>query len=149
MVSNRSFVISGGEVVSLPVAKGGALPSENEDIKIEVAGFLMDGAKKELTYTFGFSLKSEASITSVRIEDVSDTTSELMVNDVKPKSGKYWKGYSVPKTIADKNLRWILVDADSVRIYRFTITTSTGTKHVMYQASLYPGASKQLLRRIL
>ena len=43
--ATRNFTVSGGKIVSLPFAAGGALPAETRDVKIEVAGFVVDAKK--------------------------------------------------------------------------------------------------------
>jgi hypothetical protein len=107
----RSYTISGGRVVQLPVAPGGALPTENADVKIEVAGFMVSSDEASLTYTFGFTSKTKAVPRKVVVEDVTGPYPVLMVSDPKPvlDTKGYWKGSSSPKKAGDQTLDWLLI----------------------------------------
>ena len=159
LIKQESFTISGGKIVSLVVERGwpsplsgsSMFPSENEEIRIEEVGaYLIDPKRKELTYSFRIQVKNGASLTSVKIEDVSDEQAQLLVDDTQPKLTKAeWVGYATPKKLADRNLRWVLSDQDSIRIYRFIVTMNTEKKTVMYQAVTHSRNFKTFLRRVL
>jgi hypothetical protein len=162
LVKQESFTISNGETVNLLVERGwptqssGALgtsmfPSENEGFRIvEIGTYHIDSEKNELTYSFRIQAKNSSSLTSIKIEDVSDEQAQLLVEDSAPKLTKSeWTGYATPKKITDRNLHWIMSDQDSVRIYRFTIITDTKKKTVMYQAIVLSREYKSFLRRVL
>jgi hypothetical protein len=149
-IQNETFTISGGESVSLPITSGGAAPTENDFVKMAVAGFLVNGSKGELSYTFGFFVKGSDALSSVAVEDVSDREAELLVDDHSPQlRNHYWTGNAAPRTLSDSNLHWILSDNTSIRIYRVTISTASGHTYKLYQASVYRGEAKPVLRRAL
>jgi hypothetical protein len=147
----RTFRIAGGKTIELPIARGGALPTENADVKIEVTGFMLEGANHALTYAFGFSEKKSERPESVKIEDVTGTESEVLVLDSAPVLGKeaYWKGTSTPRKKGDPSLAWLTEPGDTMKVFRFTIVTADGRELVMYQASVWGSASKPLVRKIL
>lgn len=149
--SLRSFAISGGRVVQLPVTARGALPSETKDVKIEVTGFMLDGQKAELTYGFGFTAKTKLALSKVVVEDVTAYQPVLMVSDDSPTldSKGYWKGESSPRKAGDASLAWVFVGGDTTKIFQFTITTDDGRVLVIHQASIWPGQSKAYIRKAL
>jgi hypothetical protein len=102
----RTFQIAGGESVNLPFSHGGALSVENDDVKIEVTGFMLNGEKKELIYTFGFTEKKAEALRSVEVADVTGSTVEILVVDSAPilSPKDYWKGDAKPHTKGDPSL---------------------------------------------
>jgi hypothetical protein len=152
MSSNmRTFTIAGGQTIELPVARGGALPTENADVKIEVTGFMLDGQAKEITYAFGFTEKKRETPRSIKVEDVTGSSAELLVEDKSPRldAKGYWKGSATPRKKGDPGLSWLNEAGDTTKVFRFTIATADGRELVMHQASVWGGASKPMIRQML
>jgi hypothetical protein len=149
--SIRNYTISGGKVVQLPVAPGGALPSENADVKIEVTGFMLDAAKSELIYGFGFNEKKNQIPKKVVVDDVTGPYPVTLVTDDTPELGAngYWKGSSSPKKAGDQNLDWVLVGGNTEKVFQFTITTADNRVMTIYQASIWPAQAKPIIRKTL
>ena len=150
-VQFRTFKIAGGVAVDLPMSNVGAMPVENDDIKIRLTGFVLDEDKREITYTFGFIEKKAAAPRSVRVEDVTGETAEILVIDTAPEitpSG-YWQGNTMPRRNGDSSLGWLLDNADTYKVFRFSITTADGRPVVIYQAAMWPANAKPLIRTIL
>ena len=149
--SVRNYTISGGKVVQLPVAPEGALPSENADVKIEVTGFMLDGAKSELVYGFGFTEKKGRTPKKVVVEDVTGPYPVTMVVDDSPELGStgYWKGSSSPKKAGDQSLDWVLIGGNTEKVFQFTITTSDSRVLIIHQASIWPAQAKPIIRKTL
>lgn len=147
----QTFTIAGGQTIELPIARGGALPTENSDVKIEVTGFMLDGQAKEITYAFGFTEKKRETPRSVKVEDVTGSTAELLVEDKSPRldAKGYWKGSARPRKKGDAGLSWLNEAGDTTKVFRFTIVTSDGRQLVMHQASVWSGTSKPMLRQVL
>jgi hypothetical protein len=147
----QTFTIAGGETIELPIARGGALPTENSDVKIEVTGFALDGQAKAITYAFGFTEKKRETPRLVKVEDVTGSTAELLVEDNSPRlnADGFWKGSAIPRKKGDAGLSWLKEAGDTTKVFRFTIVTADGRQLVMHQASVWSGTSKPLLRQVL
>lgn len=149
--SMRSFTIAGGQTVTLLVSPSGAVRTENADVKIEITGFTLDGVPKEVVYTFGLTEKNRAVPRSVKVEDVTGSTAEILVEDKSPQleSGEYWQGSATPRKRGDVGLAWLNERGDTIKIFRFTIVTADGRELVMHQASVWSGSSKPRVRQLL
>jgi hypothetical protein len=149
--SLRTFTVAGGQTIELPIAPGGALPTENADVKIEVTGFVLKSQEREIVYTFGFTEKKRETPRSVRVEDVTGPTAELLVEDKSPQldAHGYWKGSATPRKRGDAGLSWLNEAGDTTKVFRFTIVTADERELVMHQASVWSGDSKTLLRQLL
>lgn len=146
----RSYTIAGGELIQLPLAAGGALPSQTKNAKIEVTGFMVNDEKAELTYTFGFSALSGRSLKRVVVEDVSGPTAVRLVDDASPVlDSRYWKGFSTPRRAGDETLGWLHAPGNTEKVFRFVITFADGETESIYQASIWRGQSKPIIRKAL
>jgi len=147
----RSYTISGGRVVQLPVAPGGALPTENADVKIEVTGFMVDSKEASLTYAFGFTSKTKVAPKKVSVHDVTGPYPVLIVSDMTPvlDANGYWKGSSSPRKAGDQSLDWLLIGGNTEKVFEFTITTADGRTLVMHQASIWSAQAKPIIRERL
>lgn len=148
----RTFKIAGNKAVDLPVTKDGAMvPTENNDIRIEVTGYLIDAENRELLYTFGFREKKKAAPRSVTVEDVSGDTPVVLVADLAPEldSNGSWKGNSIPHRRFDPTLGWVTDLGDTIKVFRFTVILADGRPFILHQASVWSGSSKQFVREIL
>lgn len=147
----RTFQIAGGQSVNLPFSHGGALSVENDDVKIEVTGFILDGEKKELVYTFGFTEKKAEALRSVEVADVTGPSVEVLVVDSAPTLSPkdYWKGDAKPHAKGDPSLSWLSSPGNTLKVFRFTITTASGRQLVMHQASVWSGSSKPMIQQLM
>lgn len=149
--SMKSFRIAGGQTVQLPVTPSGALPTENADVKIEVTGYMLNGAAHTITYAFGFTEKKGERPREVKVEDVTGDQAQTLVIDRDPQlsPANYWKGNAAPMTRGDPALGWVNQPGNTTKVFRFTITTADGRQLVMYQASIWPGLAKGMVRMVL
>jgi hypothetical protein len=147
----RTFPVSGGNTVSLPFARGGALSSQTSDVKIEVTGFMVDAEKSELTYTFGFTEKNGKTPMRVTVEDVTGATAVELVADLSPSisADGYWKGVSSARKAGDSSLAWLHEPGNTEKVFRFTIILNDGRTEEIFQASIWPGQSKPIIKRAL
>jgi hypothetical protein len=147
----RSYTVSGGKTVSLPFANGGALSSQTTNVKIEVTGFMVDGVKSELIYTFGFTERNRKTPMRVIVEDVTNSAAVALVTDLFPSisSDGYWKGQSSARKAGDASLEWLYEPGNTEKVFRFTITLNDGSTEEIYQASVWPGQSKPVIKNAL
>lgn len=147
----RNYWVSGGKMIQLPVSPRGALPSQTNDVRIEVTGFMVDPEKAELTYGFGFTEKHKNTPRKVIVEDVTLPDAVPMVTDEAPSldpSG-YWKGATSPKKPGDPSLKWLLAEGNTEKVFKFSITLADGRTEEIYQASIWSGQMKPLVRKSL
>jgi hypothetical protein len=167
---SKKLTISGGEVISVPVytevpipASGGWQYDDDEVCGLESSVDLPNLYRsKELVYSFTFGVKKHGDFpTSVKIEDVSDPVSQILLVDSAPQLekenkawwGSYtargWNGKSSPQKLSDIRLQWLLADQASVRIHRYTITMNTGKNLVAYHALKFVCSTKREMRAAL
>jgi hypothetical protein len=154
--SNLDLNIDGDKVITLPMTRAGAIPTENEFYKIETAGILA-GLKKgnpeesDLTWSFSFIAKSLQQLDSVTIEQV-DTSGELapMLQDKSPKlKNGSWFGKSKPYTMSRVTSPWLYSNQDSIFLFKFTIIEKGKAPVVMYQPSLISKGTKSIYLEII
>jgi len=150
-VRMQTFTIAGGTKIELPMDKPGPPPAENQDLRIEATGFMLDEDRGEVLYAFAFTAKSAARPRAVRVDDVTGPTAEIMVIDAAPKFSPdgYWQATALPYQKGDASLAWITVDGDTLKVFRFRITTADGRELVLHQPAVWPGDAKPLLRQLL
>jgi len=155
-VSESPFKVDGGKTVNLPVTRAGALPAENENYKIEGAGFfssLEKGSPSEskLTWAFSFVSKKSDELDSVVVEQVTDSGGlELVVKDNFPAlKNKNWVGRSTPVSMTKDLSPWLYSSSDSTFVFKFTIKAKDGSSIVMYQPSKILGSVKAINLRII
>ncbi len=155
-VSQTPFKVDGGKTVHLPVTRAGALPAENENYKIEGAGFnasLKKGNPSESKLAWGFSFVSKKSdeLDYVVVERVTDSGElELVVQDNSPAlKNKYWVGRSVPTSMDKDLLPWLYSSSDSTFVFKFTIKDKDGSSDVMYQPSVISGGTKAVYLQVI
>ena len=155
-VSEVPFKVDGGKTVSLPVTSAGALPAENEDYKIEGAGFnasLKNGnpSESKLTWAFSFVSKKSAELDSVVVAQVTDSGGlELVVKDNSPAlKNKNWVGWSAPTSMTKDLSPWLYSSSDSTFVFKFTINTKDGSSVVMYQPSIITRRAKSMYLQVI
>ncbi len=126
--------------------------AENNRIIITDAGLQavnLDG-NYYVRWSFAMRPKQAAVLSAVRIEDVSDPTPLLLVNDVAPQvdAGKWTENAGLME-LSSSSVRWLFEPKETVRIFRFTISDSDGQRDVLYQAVQYTPASKEAIRAMV
>jgi hypothetical protein len=154
--NNVDFKIDGGKVITMPMTRAGALPTENEFYKIEGAGILASLKKgepesSELTWSFSFLAKSLQELESVTVEQVT-ATGELipMLQDKSPKLKRgSWFGRSNSYTMSKTVSPWLFSNSDSTFLFKFTIVEKNKPAVVMYQPSLISKGTKSIYLNVI
>lgn len=138
--------VAGGGKVAVPLGKKGVEFTEANGVRIESASSTLD-AEKKLVYNFAFRDAKARALRQVIVEDISDDSPTLLVEDNAPvlEEGR-WSGSSRGFTWGDPELRWLATISHTMRVYRFTITFADGEKLVLDQGSLYPNVLKSVIR---
>lgn len=145
-VEDHEFLILDGQVIKHPVQDGMPLPAEKSGIKMEVAGLhFQDG---HVNFTFGATTKKR--LRQVVIEDVTDESSIVLVDDRTPTLKKhYWIGNGRSARISREETPWIFQRGSSIRVFRcsFHLEGKTATI-VLHQPAVYTSKMKQLVRDV-
>jgi hypothetical protein len=126
--------------------KANFAPVQNERFAVttaEVGAILLDN-QKYLRWTFGIKLRQAIQLRSIRIEDVTEGTSVLLVNDQAPQvEANAWTGYTGAIEPTASSLPWLFDNNPAKRTFRFTITDLNGQDSVLEQTVTYTMKSKK------
>jgi hypothetical protein len=150
--SRLSVPIAGGQTVRLERQGTGFKHAENGRIIISEASLQavnLDG-KNYLRWNFAITPKQTTTLSLIRIEDVSDSTALIMVNDVAPQlEAGHWTETGGLMDVSGPSVRWLYQPNESVRVFRITISEMDGQSEVLYQGVKYTPASKEAIRALI
>ena len=150
--SRVSVPIAGGQAVELARQGPGFKQAENDRVAITDASLqaVNLNGNNYVRWRFAISPKQATGLSSVRIEDVSDSAPLLLVNDVAPQldSGQ-WTANAGLMDLSSAGVRWLFEPKESVRVFRFTINEPDGQNGVLYQAVQFTPALKEAIRAMV
>jgi hypothetical protein len=112
---------------------------------VDLSAVLLDN-QKYARWTFGLRLKQPLQLRSIRVEDVSEGTPVLLVNDQAPQpAGSAWTGYTGAIEPTASSIPWLFDNAPAKRTFRFTVTDLNGQDSVLEQTVTYPVKTKKEL----
>jgi hypothetical protein len=121
-------------------------PVQNERFvvsTVELSAILLDN-QKYARWTFGIKLKQPAQLRSIRVEDVTEGSPVLLVNDQAPQvEGGMWTGYTGAIEPSASALPWLFDNTPARRTFRFTVTDLNGQESVLEQTVTYPVKTKK------
>jgi hypothetical protein len=121
-------------------------PVQNERFAVttaEVGAILLDN-QKYARWTFGIKLRQPIQLRSIRIEDVTEGTSVLLVNDQAPQvEANAWTGYTGAIEPTASSLPWLFDNNPAKRTFRFTVTDLNGQDSILEQTVTYSMKSKK------
>ena len=121
-------------------------PRENKFFKMEVAGLntKRTDAGPALAYGFMFVLKQPLEITQVRVEDVSEKTPVLLLDDRKPKiSNQRWNGETPARPITPENFPWMFDRRTTKKEFRVTVFALPQGEITLTQPAVFPAEAKK------
>ncbi len=143
--------IAGGERLSFQFIDGRVMPAHADGLEVLPPQIGPDIPGKRVRYVFGIDVKKDASaMKSVRIDDVSDQSPVLLVEDSAPapRNGR-WVGFSAFYDANAPETHWISYLDDSFRVYRLTVTRADGRTTVLYEGHMFPAFAKAMMRHML
>lgn len=153
-VHDISIPIAGGKTISASMTNAGPLPAENEDFKIEVAGFVVGPSKENpdqavLTWKFGLTSKTGQSPEMIKVEEVSPSKEDrLLLEDTTPRlQGNIWAGSTFPSPAGKTQTPWLYEKKGSIYVFRFTIKSTEKPAVILYQPAWYSEAAKDKFRQ--
>ena len=143
--------IAGGENFEVKLDSKGVERAEDKDAKVTTAGIIIDYAAKKAGYSAEILDKSGFVPTHIVMEDISEDPIETVLNDEHPvlTADHTWRATSTYRELDDARFKWLMPLDNSVRVYRFTITTADGRTLVYRQASFYTSYVKEAIRKQL
>jgi hypothetical protein len=150
--SRVSVPIAGGQAVELARQGTGFKQAENDRVAITDASLqaVNLNGNNYVRWRFAISPKQTSGLSSVRVEDVSDSAPLLLVNDVAPQidSGQ-WTANAGLMDLSSAGVRWLFEPKESVRVFRFTINEPDGQNDVLYQAVQFTPVLKEAVRAMV
>lgn len=148
-VIDMPFTIAGGETILLPVTDAGPVPAEDENYKIEFAGFFVGPSKSEesraeLVWGFGVSNKSNIGVASIIVEEVSpsDTAKTVLTVEAPEFTSGVWLGKTDPVPANRESTPWLFKPKASIYVYRFIIRSTKGTEVTLLQPAWFSTEAK-------
>jgi hypothetical protein len=150
--SRLSTTIAGGQNVVLERQGTGLKPAENNRVIVSDASLQavnLDG-NHYVRWSFAVGPKQALILSTIRIEEVSDSAPLLLVNDVAPQldAGK-WTETAGLMDLSSTSVRWLFDPKETVRIFRFRISEPDGQSYVLYQGVRYSPAAKEAIRAMV
>lgn len=151
-----AFKVDGDKTINLPMTRAGAIPIENDNYKIEGAGFNVSLNKatpeeSKLNWAFSFLSKKSTKLEFVSVEQVgSEGELDALVKDEAPVlKNANWVGHAPPKTVAKNSSPWLYTSEDTTLIFKFTIKTEGNDPIIMYQPSTFPSKTKAMYLKVI
>ena len=157
MIHTESHQVYGGQSVSVEVERmwpgwdsRGILmmPTWNEHAEVQqvIAFSPPQLPTNVIQYAFALKWKDANLPASIKVEDITDAQPVVLVEDPNPTSTD-WEGMSAVLPLNDPNLAWVQSTEDAIRIYCFTVVSSSGEQIRFHQAVNYSYHFTALLRR--
>jgi hypothetical protein len=144
--------ISTGERLQIPLERGNPVMAKKGTITVRSAALVPNlvSKEKELQYLFSLDDTGTVPLKSVRVEDVSDEITNLMVEDLEPtlEKGRWIKLTRMYKE-GERELRWVAHLDNSMRVFRFTVVKQDGSTTVLDQGWMVPSWAKVPMRAAL
>jgi hypothetical protein len=139
--------IAGGQEITIPLGSHGIEPAREDGLEVDFASCTLNNDKK-LIYGFHLSDSRGRALRRIRVEDVSDDTPILLVDDAQPAlKDKKWLGGSKPFEPGDPAVAWVSTITNSLRVFRFTVTLPDGRDVVLLQGSMFLNPMKAVIRQ--
>jgi hypothetical protein len=111
----------------------------------ELGAVLLDN-DKYVRWSFSFRDSQPGQLRSVRVENISEPTPVVLVEDTAPElSNGIWTGYSGAIEPNLTEVPWLFDSSSSTRLFRFTIIDLNGTERSFVQGARYPVSRKRQL----
>jgi hypothetical protein len=112
---------------------------------VDLSAILLDN-QKYARWTFGIKLRQPIQLRSIRVEDVSEGSPVLLVNDQAPQAaGGAWTGYTGAIEPSASAIPWLFDSNPARRTFRFTVTDLNGLDSVLEQTVTYSLKTKKEL----
>ena len=153
-VQEIPFKIAGGKTVKVKISDQGALPAENEKIKITATAVIVSPSRENkkvpaLVWSFGLVSKTKEEIAKITVENVFPSDPEvLLVTDNQPKmKDGAWIGQIENGEPESNSNAWLKTKKLSAFVFKFSVTFVGGEETTLYQLSAFGENDKQFFLR--
>ncbi len=145
-VSKRIPISGGGEIL-VPLTREGIKPGEADGYQVRAAILEPGKEQKDAYYIFQLLAHKEPALSRIEVVDISDEKEAPLIDDTKPKfENGLWKAETGTITADDPRMQWVLQITPSMRVYRFTLTRTDGSKVSFNHVTMYPPMVKAVIR---
>lgn len=139
--------IAGGGKINVPMTKNGPPPGEAEGYRSEIAALIPGAGEREAVYDVGIVALNEPALKRIVVEDISDETPFLLVDDQNPQfENRHWRTKSRVFSADHPHLKWVFHVTVSMRVTRFTLTALDGHEFSFNHVTVYPPFIKGAMR---
>jgi len=149
-VQEMPFKIAGGKTINVKFTDQGAVPAENEKIKITATALLVGPSRESkaipaLIWSFGLTSKTNDEISKITVENVfPNDPAVLLVTDIQPKlKNSAWIGQIENGDPNDNHNVWLKTKKHSGFVFKFSVTFKGGEETTLYQLSTFSESEKQ------
>lgn len=148
--------IAGGKTISVKVTPRGAVPAENEKVRITVAAVLIQapqaiGDTGSLIWSFGLQTKTPDEITRITVENVfpSDPAVQLHTDENPRLKDGDWIGQLNNGDPDGEQNGWLRAKGPTSFVFKFTVRYKDGTETSLHQLSMFNDNAKQFFQNHL
>lgn len=146
---DMQVTVLGHEKYEVAFGNRGIVRTEDSHVRIDIAGLVLDPDSKKACAAAEILFK-DIKPKTILMEDITDEEPTRLIYDDNPKvwgQTHVWKQTSSYKDLSDDRFAWLKVIDNSVRVYRFTITTEDGQTLEYRQATMYASFVKESIRK--
>lgn len=137
------LTLSDGKKVVVSMKDGRIAGEDVSQVRVELARYVYNLEKKQGGHNFGLVFFDGSVPARIKVEDVSDTKTELVVEVANPVlRERAWRHACAPLSLNEPSMAWMHHIDDSFRVYRFEIVLQDGRKLMLHQTAIYPGYVK-------
>jgi hypothetical protein len=148
----ESIPVSGGQNLTFTRVGTGFVKAENERFVVDEAGlttYRTEG-KNFVRWQFAIMPKRETALRVVRIEDVSDNSPVLVLEDRAPRiDERRWSRQSDLVHADTRSIPWLFEFGRTTRVFRISVRETNGKTSVLYQAVLFTPKAKKDFRVLM
>jgi hypothetical protein len=147
-----SIRISNGKTVTLVKTGDVFSRAENDRARVTTSGLFDDRERGRIfmRWVFGIHFKQPTMARNVRVEDVTDKKSVLLIEDDSPNvTADLWTGRGNAIPFTAEYLPWLFQRGDSTRVFHIVIREKSGSSYDLYQGALFSADKKNLMRKVV
>jgi hypothetical protein len=148
----ESIAVSGGQNLAFTRVGAGFVKAENERFVVDEAGlttYRTEG-KNFVRWQFALMPKQETGPREVRIEDVTNDSPILVLEDRAPRiDERRWSRQSALIRANPRSIPWLFEFGRTTRVFRITVRETNGKTSILYQAVLFTPKAKKDFRVLM
>jgi hypothetical protein len=148
----ETIVVSGGQNLTFTRVGAGFVKTENQRVVIDEAGlttYRTEG-KNFVRWQFAILPKQQTAFRLIRIEDVTDGSPVLVLEDRAPRIDEgRWIHQSALIRANPRSIPWLFEFGRTTRVFRIAVRETNGKASILYQAVLFTPKAKKDFRVLM